>query len=518
MRRVLLGVATAIAGLSMLVKILLGAAVHLLTVSIAYNLSGMFAAFLTFVFPGVSQMVWIAIIWHSTGTFWNLLTAACAAYVVSIVVMIFAASLAAAASDRVAPRRAVAEYGVVVPTTTIKGLDEKFCFECGAVIRAKAEICVKCGCRQPGVPAYMSEPTPQVATGRRWISGQPHPWRRYFARMLDSTTNGAIISFLIGIIFYISSPDDAQRFLEVVGQNRILDIMMTLMFAIPLNATLTGFTGGTLGKWLFGIRVHGSNGKPIGLGAALHREVMVWFKGMGLGIPIVNLFTCASAYRTLTRTGSTSWDKRLAAEILYRPNGFRQIAGTTFGVLAWLSAIGALATLGPQKGQQVARLPRATVQLLNKQQVKVDGPFGIGTADELRRVLDTSQNIRFVELESKIGGYVDEGLTIYDLLRERHLSTFTQDTCVSACTIAYMGGEHRFLGDNASLQFHEWETTTRVRLERDSDMARRLFVAAGVSTYFAARAFAGHDLWVPDRATLIEAGVVTHAMDGRPYR
>jgi TM2 domain-containing membrane protein YozV len=29
-----------------------------------------------------------------------------------------------------------------------KGLDEKYCSECGAIIKAKAEICPKCGVRQ----------------------------------------------------------------------------------------------------------------------------------------------------------------------------------------------------------------------------------------------------------------------------------------------------------------------------------------------------------------------------------
>jgi TM2 domain-containing membrane protein YozV len=29
-----------------------------------------------------------------------------------------------------------------------KGVDEKFCSECGAIIKAKAEICPKCGVRQ----------------------------------------------------------------------------------------------------------------------------------------------------------------------------------------------------------------------------------------------------------------------------------------------------------------------------------------------------------------------------------
>ena len=35
-----------------------------------------------------------------------------------------------------------------------KGMDEKFCSECGSVIKARAEICPKCGVRQlpaPGV-------------------------------------------------------------------------------------------------------------------------------------------------------------------------------------------------------------------------------------------------------------------------------------------------------------------------------------------------------------------------------
>ena len=31
-----------------------------------------------------------------------------------------------------------------------KAIDEKFCSECGAVIKAKAEICPKCGVRQAG--------------------------------------------------------------------------------------------------------------------------------------------------------------------------------------------------------------------------------------------------------------------------------------------------------------------------------------------------------------------------------
>jgi len=67
-----------------------------------------------------------------------------------------------------------------------------------------------------------------------------------------------------------------------------------------------------------------------------------------------------------------------------------------------------------------------------------------------------------------------------------------------------------------ALQFHQWEING-VRVDRDSDMARRLLVAAGIAPDFAARAFAGHDLWVPNHSTLIAAGVVTHSMEGKRY-
>lgn len=38
----------------------------------------------------------------------------------------------------------------------VKVVDEKFCSECGAVIKAKAEICPKCGVRQTGAPTAIS--------------------------------------------------------------------------------------------------------------------------------------------------------------------------------------------------------------------------------------------------------------------------------------------------------------------------------------------------------------------------
>ncbi len=45
----------------------------------------------------------------------------------------------------------------------MKLINEKYCFECGNIINAKAEICPKCGVRQPGMP------TGEVVKDNRWL-------------------------------------------------------------------------------------------------------------------------------------------------------------------------------------------------------------------------------------------------------------------------------------------------------------------------------------------------------------
>lgn len=50
-----------------------------------------------------------------------------------------------------------------------KGADEKFCAECGAIIKAKAEICPKCGVRQMAKPGAL-HPGPTASNGKSRIA------------------------------------------------------------------------------------------------------------------------------------------------------------------------------------------------------------------------------------------------------------------------------------------------------------------------------------------------------------
>lgn len=79
-----------------------------------------------------------------------------------------------------------------------KNSDEKFCQECGEVIRAKAEICPKCGVRQPALPFQPTEIS-GILNQRKCLScgftGQMKTWLRNY--------NGGQFIALILFLFYI---------------------------------------------------------------------------------------------------------------------------------------------------------------------------------------------------------------------------------------------------------------------------------------------------------------------------
>lgn len=64
-----------------------------------------------------------------------------------------------------------------------KALDEKFCFECGAAIKAKAEICPKCGVRQPFTGAM-------AAASPHSVIGQGSPRKKNVAGLLGLLAGG----------------------------------------------------------------------------------------------------------------------------------------------------------------------------------------------------------------------------------------------------------------------------------------------------------------------------------------
>jgi uncharacterized RDD family membrane protein YckC len=178
-----------------------------------------------------------------------------------------------------------------------------------------------------------------------WQDTSPHPWRRYFARMLDTLVHGSLGFFVIGIVAVVLGPSGSAILKALEDINPTVSAVAATLLAIPFNALLIGLTGGSLGKWLFGVKVLDRN-QPIGFGPALLREGSVWLRGLGLGIPFISLFTLIASFRTLQKAGATSWDASEGYTVTHRPKGNRLVIGMLVGIGLYLLVLAGLIALG----------------------------------------------------------------------------------------------------------------------------------------------------------------------------
>lgn len=157
------------------------------------------------------------------------------------------------------------------------------------------------------------------------------PWRRYGARILDLSLNGVLGWFIIGTAFYQLAPVSADRFFTTM--NPVMDIMLTVIVGIVITGILIGFSGSSIGKWVFGIRVTDTDGRPIGVVAGIIRDLSVWIKGLGFGLPIISLITMYLGYQRLNEKGATSWDESGGYLVAHRPSGAFQYILNIIGIL-----------------------------------------------------------------------------------------------------------------------------------------------------------------------------------------
>ena len=163
------------------------------------------------------------------------------------------------------------------------------------------------------------------------------PWRRWAARSVDITFNGLIMSFGMGVALYSLVPYEANAFFSFLEtpSGILLNIILSTLLGCILTGLMIGSTSSSVGKIIFGIRVTGQNGLPIGASAGLMRDLAIWVQGLGIGIPIVAMFTQIYAYKRLNKTGSTSWDEG-KYKITYRANGSKQYALNAIGIVLLL--------------------------------------------------------------------------------------------------------------------------------------------------------------------------------------
>lgn len=144
-----------------------------------------------------------------------------------------------------------------------------------------------------------------------------HPWRRFFARTVDLFTGGILVFFLFSIAIGYFFPRKVDDFIELVD-NPIIAAFVLYLLWIPFEALLISATSTTFAKWIFGIHVRSKTGDNLSYIDALKRVFLVFIQGEGLGIPLITLFTRISAYKRLTKTGTTLWDISVDSVVTYK--------------------------------------------------------------------------------------------------------------------------------------------------------------------------------------------------------
>ena len=152
---------------------------------------------------------------------------------------------------------------------------------------------------------------------------QVRPWVRYWARLIDIFLFCLCAGFVIGIV--------APQLLTT--NDLLMGVLFTFAWCFVEPIFLSSW-GATPGKALLRVSVRNSDGSLLDYGSALSRSFDVWFRGLGIGIPLVTLFTHLAAYNTLTKNGITSWDSSRNLRVVHDTIGsVRVFVAVVFVVL-----------------------------------------------------------------------------------------------------------------------------------------------------------------------------------------
>ena len=136
---------------------------------------------------------------------------------------------------------------------------------------------------------------------------QGPPWIRFLARTTDYFL---FILVLRGLHAYFSGPLPFGDWESMIPFEYFL--------WIPFEALLLWSWGTTPGKWFLNIELRqGRRARPDFL-SSLRRSFHVWFRGLGMGIPFLNVICLWVAFSRLKLLHQTSWDRDDQFQITHR--------------------------------------------------------------------------------------------------------------------------------------------------------------------------------------------------------
>ncbi len=222
-------------------------------------------------------------------------------------------------------------------------------------------------------------------------------------------------------------------------------------------------------------------------------------------------------------------DRHIAARVMLGKRspwaGLAKVAAF-FGLLRLL---GTFVTTGFPELTEISRMaflddpniPAYSIRVMrNGTEAEITGGFKYGLTDDFVKVLNASRQIRVVHLDS-LGGRIGEAAKLNSVIRQRKLIAYVSANCLSACTVAFAGGQKRVLRNGATLGFHApaFPGMGASELADAAEDQKNIFAAAGFNKAFVDRALStpSSEIWEPPADVLLRAGAITATSDGNDY-
>lgn len=187
---------------------------------------------------------------------------------------------------------------------------------------------------------------PHLERQRDSLDNIPSPWRRFFARRLDSLLYQ--LPWLAIQLYILHDYQTADPVSPVLYYAAFIIpfVFIQVFFLSSLAQTLTAFVleplfltlfGATPGKWIMGLEIRNADGGRLTLTQARNRTMTVIFRGEGFYLPIYSLWRNYRSYRACKDGQILSWDEDLCYTA--RPKGLAWripllAAGTALALLS----------------------------------------------------------------------------------------------------------------------------------------------------------------------------------------